>query len=510
MINRDCTRAYILGIDVGTSGLKACILDENARQAARTRAAYRSFALHEGWAEIDPDSLWNAMLQAIRDLRDSGIDLSRVAGIGLSVLCPAFVCMDETGGVLAGPILYSDRRSTKQAEDILKRVGAEKLFAVTANGAMAGGLSGSSLLWVKENMPEAFDRARWFGHLNSWLCLKMTGQTAIDPTNASYTNLFDTVKGDRWSEELCEALGADREKLPPLKQSCEPAGFLNCRELTALGLPAGIPVAAGAGDTPCAALGCGVLKEGDVCESVGTSNVLTVCVEKPVFDPRFINRAYLSPGTWVYQGSMSFTGAANEWFCREFENGGQKPDGALFERAGEQAAKAAPGCGGVVFLPYMQGERSPVWDPFARGVFFGMTLATTRADLNRAVLESCGYGLRQFLEWSEQLTGKPIERFASIGGGAKSAVWAQIKADITGRTIDVLEESDMAAAGAALLGGVTAGVWQDLQTAADALERPVWRTFVPNHENDGVYARNYAVYRSLYPSLKDLFASARK
>ena len=153
MINRDCTRAYILGIDVGTSGLKACILDENARQAALTRAAYRSFALHEGWAEIDPDSLWNAMLQAIRDLRDSGIDLSRVAGIGLSVLCPAFVCMDETGGVLAGPILYSDRRSTKQAEEILKRVGAEKLFAVTANGAMAGGLSGSSLLWVKENMP---------------------------------------------------------------------------------------------------------------------------------------------------------------------------------------------------------------------------------------------------------------------------------------------------------------------------------------------------------------------
>jgi len=139
-----------------------------------------------------------------------------------------------------------------------------------------------------------------------------------------------------------------------------------------------------------------------------------------------------------------------------------------------------------------------------------MSLASTRADLNRAVLESCGYGLRQFLELSEQLTGKKIERFVSIGGGAKSAVWAQIKADITGRTIDVLEESDMAAAGAALLGGITAGVWPDLQTAADALERPIWRTFFPNHENDAVYARNYAVYQGLYPALKDLFASAKK
>ena len=510
MDRNNADKTYLLGIDVGTSGLKACILDENARQAALTRAAYRSFALHEGWAEIDPDSLWTAVLQAVRDLRDSGIDLSRVAGIGLSVLCPALVCMDAEGEILAGPILYSDRRSTKQAEEILERAGAEKLFKITANGAMAGGLSGSSLLWVKENMPEAFDRARWFGHLNSWLCLKMTEQTAIDPTNASYTNLFDTSKGDRWSEDLCEALEVDASKLPPLKQSFETAGHLVCRQLIELGLPAGIPVAAGAGDTPCAALGCGVLKEGDVCESVGTSNVLTVCVEKPVFDPRFINRSYLSPGTWVYQGSMSFTGAANEWFCRAFFTDGEKPDRSVFEKANEDAAKASAGCGGVVFLPYMQGERSPVWDPFARGVFFGMTLASTRADLNRAVLESCGYGLRQFLEWSGQLTGKPIERFVSIGGGAKSAVWAQIKADITGRTIDVLEESDMAAAGAALLGGVTAGVWPDLQTAADALERPVWRTFVPNHENDGVYARNYAVYRSLYPSLKDLFTAARK
>lgn len=510
MKREDRNKTYLLGIDVGTSGLKACILDENARQAALTRAAYRSFALQKGWEEIDAGSLWQAVLQAVGDLKDEGIDLSRVAGIGLSVLCPALVCMDERGGVLAGPILYSDRRSTAEAEEILQKVGAQKLFAVTANGSMAGGLSGSSLLWVRKHRPQAYERSRWFGLLNSWLCLKMTGQTAIDPTNASYTNLFDTAAGDRWSQELCGILDVDMAKLPRVLQPCEAAGVLTSEDLISLGLPAGIPVAAGAGDTSCAALACGVLQAGSVFESVGTSNVLTVCTDRPRFDRRLINRAHLVPHTWTYHGSMSFTGAANEWFCREFENAGKKPDGSAFERSNEEAAKAPAGCGGVVFLPYMQGERSPVWDPYARGVFFGMSLSSSRADLNRAVLESCGYGMRHFLELSEQLSGKRIERFLSIGGGAKSPVWAQIKADITGRTIDVLQESDMAASGAALLGGICAGVWPDLQTAADALERPVWRTFEPNHENDAVYARNYALYQRLYPSLRDMFAAANK
>ena len=502
---------YLLGLDVGTSGLKACILDEKARQVALSRAAYRYFSPRPGWAEIDADSLWNAILLSIRNLRDTQeIDLSRVRGIGFSVLNPCLVLMDETGSTLYDPIPYSDRRSTKQAAEIRERVGAEKLFSITGNGAMAGGLSGSSLLWMRDNQPEAYDKARWFGALNSWLALKMTGQTAIDPTNASYTNLFDTANGERWSEDLCLALDVDAAKLPPLKQSFEPAGSLSCKELTDLGLPFGIPVAIGAGDTPCAALACGVVMPGDVCESAGTSNVLTICQDRPLFDPRFINRAYLIPGTWAAQGSMSFTGAANEWFCREFLNGGDPPDQTMFERANAEAAMAAPGCGGLLFLPYMQGERSPVWDPNARGVFFGLTLAGTRAEMVRAVLESCGYGLRQFLDLSEQLTGRRIERFTSIGGGAKSAVWAQIKADITGRTIDVPEDSDMAAAGAALLAGVCADVWQDSTTAAGAAERTIWRTFVPGHEHSAVYDRNYEIFRQLYPSLKDVFAMAYK
>ena len=495
--------AYLLGIDVGTSSLKTVILDEQARQIAASRSSYRFYAPQNGWAEIDADSLWNAILHCLADLRDGqGIALARVSAIGFSVLCPALVLMDGAGGLLAGPIPYSDRRSAKQAQDIKDRVGAERLFSITANGSMAGGLSGSSLLWLRENRPEAFGKARWYGHLNSWLAMKMTGQTAIDPTNASYTNLFDTRRGC-WSNELCAALEIDPEKLPPLKEAFEPAGYLENKELTALGLPRGIPVVTGAGDTPCAALAAGVTKAGDVCESAGTTNVLTVCVDRPVFDPRFINRCHVVPGTWTYQGSMSFTGAANEWFCRQFCG---KEDLAAANR---EAAKAPPGCGGVVFLPYLQGERSPVWDPYARGVFFGLTLSNTKADMNRAVLESCAYGLRQFLDLSGELTGIRIERFTAFGGGAKSDVWAQIKADVTGRTIEALQTGDMAATGAALLAGVGAGVWPDVQAAADVAERPESKIFVPNHANDAVYQRNYEVYCRLYPALKDLFAQAR-
>ena len=501
--------AYLMGIDVGTSSLKAVLLDEKARQVASVHSSYRMFAPQTGWTGIDGDSLWEALLCCVRSLRDDrGADLSRVEGIGFSVLCPALILMEEGGGILAGPIPYSDRRSTVQASCIEAKAGRERLFSITANGSMAGGFSGSSLLWLRENQPQAYEKARWFGHLNSWLALKMTGQTAIDPTNASYTNLFDTVK-ECWSEEMCALLEVEMEKLPPLKQAFEPAGALNCVELLALGLPRGIPVVTGAGDTPCAALAAGVTRDGDVCESAGTTNVLTVCVDRPIFDPRFINRCHLVPGTWTYQGSMSFTGAANQWFCRQFYGEGQTGGKDLFAIANGDAAKAAPGCGGVVFLPYMQGERSPVWDPHARGVFFGLTLSATKADMNRAVLESCAYGLRQFLEIAEERTGRPVERFASIGGGSKSRVWAQIKADVTGRTIEVLDREDMAACGAALLAGVGAGVWKDLQEASDTVERPVWKVFEPGHASDRVYARNYSVYCSLYPALKDLFPQIR-
>lgn len=237
--------------------------------------------------------------------------------------------------------------------------------------------------------------------------------------------------------------------------------------------------------------------------------MLTICVDQPKFDHGFINRCHVVDGTWIYQGAMSHTGAAYQWFkdefCKDLQDESELTHQDVFIRMNEEAVKAKPGCGGLVFLPYMLGERSPVWDPYARGVFFGISLHTTRKDFNRAIMEGCGYGLRQLAEIAGRVTGKHIGEFVSIGGGAKSEVWAQIKADIMGVNIKVLDLNDMAPIGAALLAGVGAGCFADVYEASAKVERKVCREVTASHSNDDVYERGYRVYTELYPRIKDLY-----
>ncbi len=504
---------YLLGVDVGTTSLKVSIIDENAALLGLASSKYRLITPDQQSVQIDAKSMWEAFISCVVSLRDKhGIDVSRVCGISISSLCPGLVALGENGEVIVNPIIYSDRRSTKEAEIILDSVGSEKLFELTANGSMAGAFSGSSMLWIKRNMPDEYARTKYFGHLNTLLANKMTGEFAIDYSNASYSNLFVTTGKTQqertWSEFLCEKIGIDFEKLPPLHNSTDVVGELIDMDLIGLGIPSGIPIAIGGADTPCATLVAGVTKAGDVCESVGTTDVLTVCIDKPVFDRGFINRCHVVPDTWIYQGAMSFTGAANEWFLRQFY--GELKDitahiGEAFTYMNHDAELAVPGCNGVVFLPYMLGERSPIWDPYARGVFFGISLKTTRRDMNRAVLEGCGYGLRQMCEIAERVTGNKITKFSSIGGGAKSRVWAQIKADITGRDITVLDIHDMAPVGAALIAGVGAGVFRNVHEASEKVDKKVFHEFKAKHDFDDVYTKRYETYLRLYPALKDLF-----
>ena len=500
---------YLLGIDVGTTSLKAAIIDEHAKLLGISSSKYRLITPAQNAVQIDAESAWRAVVKCVSLLKEGkNIDLSRIAGISISTLCPGLTALDENGRVLVDPIIYSDRRSTEEAEEILQKAGSGRLFEITANGSMAGAFSGSSMLWIKHHLPEAYERTRYFGHINTFLAQRMTGEFGIDYSNASCTNLFETTGGRKWSGELCEAIGIEIGKLPPLHESTDVMGGLIQEDLISLGIPKGTPVAIGGADTPCATLAAGVVKHGDVCESVGTTDVLTVCTEKPVFNRGFINRCHVVPGTWIYQGAMSFTGASNEWFLDNFypdvleESEGKRN---AFDAANLDAERADPGCDGVVFLPYMLGERSPVWDSYARGVFFGVSLKTTRREMNRAVLEGCGYGLRQLSEIAERTTGKEITGFTSIGGGAKSLIWAQIKADITGKTLTILDMSDMAPIGAALLAGTGAGIFRDVYEASAAVEKKVYRVVRPNHEHDKVYDTRYQVYTGLYPALKDLF-----
>ena len=501
---------YLLGVDVGTTSIKVAIIDEQARVLGMSSSSYRLITPNQDYAQIDTEDMWRAYLKCIRLLQEGkNIDMSRLAGISISSLCPGLAALGENGEVLTDPIIYSDRRSTEEAEMILEAVGREKLFEITANTAMAGAMSGTSMLWIKRNLPEVYEKTKYFGHVNTLLAQRMSGNFAIDYSNASYTDLFETTGGFQWSEVLCEKIGIDMEKLPPLHASTDVVGGLIHPDLIRMGIPRDTPVIIGGGDTACATLAAGVTKAGQVCESVGTTNVLTICVDQPKFDKGFINRCHVVEGTWIYQGALSHTGASYQWFrdnfCQDLVDRAVGTDKTAFQFMNEEADMAEPGSGGLVFLPYMLGERSPIWDPYARGVFFGISLQTTRKEMNRAVMEGCGYGLRQLSEIAERVTGREIKEFTSIGGGAKSETWAQIKADITGKDIKILDMNDMAPIGAALLAGVGAGIFKDVYEAADKVEKKVYKVIRSSRAHDDIYNKRYQVYIQLYPQIKELY-----
>lgn len=505
-------REYLLGVDVGTTSIKVAIIDKNAKLLGISSSSYRLITPKQDYAQIDTEDMWQAYIKCMRLLfQGKGIAPEKIAGIGISSLCPGLAAFGENDEILVDPIIYSDRRSTEEAEIIKEAVGTEKLFEITANDCMAGAHSGTSMLWIKRNLPQIYEKTKYFGHVNTVMAQKMTGNYGIDYSNASYTNLFETNKGHKgkWSDFLCEKIRIAKEKLPPLMNSTDVVGGLNNPEMLELGIPEGTPVVIGGADTPCATLAAGVKENGDACESVGTTNVLTICVDKPNFDRSFINRCHVVEDTWIYQGAMSYTGASYQWFrdqfCRDLIQQAAGSDINSFTLMNEEAAKAEPGCGGLVFLPYMQGERSPIWDAYARGVFFGISLQSTRKEFNRAVMEGCGYGLRQLCEIAERVTGRKLEGFSSIGGGAKSELWAQIKADITGKNIRILDMNDMAPVGAALLGGVGAGIFKDAVEASNKVEKKVYKEVKSSDHSQKVYEKGYQVYTRLYPQMKELY-----
>lgn len=501
---------YLLGVDVGTASVKVVIIDEAAHVQGLKSASYAILKPLPGHMEIDANDMWRAFLECLRALFAAGtIEPGQIAGIGISCLCPGLTAFDRDGRVLVNPIIYSDRRSVLEADDIKAAVDTDEIFRITANTVMSGAISCTSMLWIKRHKPEIYEQVSCFGHVNTLMAHRMTGQYAIDRSNASYTGLFDTAGTLEWSTQLCNQIGIDCDKLPPIRRSDEAVGGLNNDDLVSLGIPAGTPVVIGGGDTACASLAAGIVRNNDVCESVGTTNVLTICVDKPIFSRSFINRCHVVDGTWIYQGAMSHTGSSLVWFldqfCPDLKEKALKTGVSPFALLDEEAAHSAAGAGGVVFLPYMQGERSPVWDSNARGVFFGMSLQSKRSDLIRAVLEGCGYVLRQLAGIAEQTTSQPIQSFVSMGGGARSIVWAQIKADITGRDISILDMNDAAPVGAALLAGVGCGIFNDPVEAAGKVERKIHRHI--RHRDDGkaAYDTGFHVYTELYPRLRDLF-----
>ncbi|MDN5344091.1 MAG: xylulokinase [Clostridia bacterium] len=502
----------LLGIDVGGSSVKVAAFTPDGLLRGFQCEAITIDYPRPGWAEVWPRQWLEKIAAGIHALyTKNGIRKEQVAAMGLSTMCPALIPFDPQGQVLRPAILYMDTRSQEQARRLRQEIALDTVVRLTGNRIAAGTISATSMLWLKEQEPETYKKVAFFGHGNTYLGLLLTGEAGIDPSNASLTGLFTTGRELDWSQELCQAYGLSRHKLPPVIPSARNLGSLRPEAAAALNLPQGIPVAMGGADTACSGLALGVTERGQVFETAGTSDVLSLCTDDPQFDDRFLNRCHVVPGRWLNMGAMSTPGAAFRWVRDQLgqvekyvaEASGQD----AYDILCSEAAQSRPGAGGVIFLPYLSGERSPIWDPLARGAFVGLSLATTRSDLVRAVLEAGCYGLRQNLAIAEKILGARIERIAVVGKGAKNSIWAQLRADITGKEILAIAYHETAVLGAAMLGGIAAGIYSGYH---EAIEKAATREGIlcqPDEGHKEIYDQAFLIYSQVYQQLKEVFPS---
>lgn len=502
-----------LSLDVGTSGVKASLFTADGVCQEERSAPLNILTPRPGWSELDLERVWEAVVETGRDLVTSREAGSAVLGIGLSVASPTVVAVDSAGRALSNGLTYADSRAQARLDRIRKLVGEERYRRLTGNRLALGVCSAAAMLHLSDAVGPSGAGGLRTGHLNSYLVCRLTGRWIMDWTNASYTGLVNLRKPGEWSPEACEALEFPTKLLPELVAPWEPIGRLSTEAAAELGLGRSVVVVAGAADTACSAYGVGCVNDGEVFESAGTSGVLTVCHARPSGSPLFLNRSHVVPGRWLSHGAMSAAGAAVRWLRDAiFSEAGpclREPDDYAWING--EAAKSVAGAGGVVFLPYLLGERTPVWDPGARGAWVGMSFGTGRHDLIRAVLESTGYGMRQMLEIEETRGGLEVGEVLIVGGGARSRFWTQIKADITGKRYRRAAEVQSASRGAAALAAVGLGAHDDVWAASDAMVPPESELVEPTTDPAvrEIYDRRYLAFKGLYPALKQLFGELR-
>ena len=501
-----------LSLDVGTSGVKACLFTADGVCHGERSAPLHILTPRPGWSELDLERVWEAVVRTSRDVVTSHEAERRVVGIGLSVASPTVVAADSTGRALSNGLTYADARARIRLERIRELVGDERYRRLTGNRLALALCSAAAMLHLVDEVGASEPGGLRTGHLNSYLACRLTDRWVMDWTNASFTGLVNLRTPGEWSPAACEALEFPTRLLPELVAPWEPIGPLSADAVAQLGLGRSVVVVAGAADTACSAYGVGCVSDGEVFESAGTSGVLTVCHARPSGSPLFLNRAHVVPGRWLSHGAMSAAGAAVRWLRDAvFSSSVGSCEPADYAWINAEAAKSVPGAGGVVFLPYLLGERTPVWDPGARGAWVGMSVGTGRHDLVRAVLESVGYGMRQMLEIEETQRGSEVGDVLIVGGGARNRFWTQLKAGITGKRYCKAGEVESASRGAAMLAAVGSGAHDDVWAASAAIGSPESEPVEPTTDPAvrRVYERRYHVFKSLYPALRDLFGDLR-
>jgi xylulokinase len=480
--------SVLLGLDVGTGGARAVAVDESGNVVAEASSEYPLHSPRPGWTEQDPEDWWQGAKEALGKVAAEVED--EIVGLGLTGQMHGSVFLDASGEVIRPALLWNDQRTYRQCEKITESVGEERLIQLSGNPALTG-FQVPKILWLKDEEPENYSRVSSILLPKDYVRLRLTGEYATDASDAAGTLLLDVKRRD-WSGEILDALEIPAEWMPEVYEGPENTGELNGSLAEELGLPPGIPVAAGGGDNAAAAVGVGVVEEGLLSSSVGTSGVLFAASGGFTPDPsgRIHAFCHAVPEEYHLMGVTLSAGGSLQWW--------RDVTGADYDELVEAASGVPPGAEGLIFLPYLSGERAPHLDPQARGAFVGLTSRHGIPHMTRAVMEGVVYSLRDSLEIMRELD-VTIEQVRATGGGARSPLWRQLQADVYGVPIHRTTADEGPAHGAALLSGVAAGVYRDVDEACSTV-RLREEVAEPDPEQSRIYEEYYEVYRSLYPA----------
>jgi xylulokinase len=504
---------YLIGIDVGTSGTKVLLVDGEGNIVARAVEEYPLHTPKPNWAEQDPADWWRATVKAIRRvIADAKVNAAEIKGLGLSGQMHGSVFLDAANQVVRPALLWCDQRTAEQCRWITERVGEKVVIAETLNPVLTG-FTAPKIAWLQQVEPENWKKTRRILLPKDYIRFLLTGAFATEVSDASGMSLLNVPKR-QWSAPMLAGLDLTEDMLAKVYESWEPSAHISPEAAAQTGLKAGTPVVGGGGDQAAGAVGNGIVEPGVISVTTGTSGVIFAYMDEPVCDPQLRTHTFCHavPGKWHVMGVMLSAGGSLRWyrdaFCAEEKALAAQRGIDPYEIITEEAAKAPVGAEGLLFLPYLTGERTPYPDPHARGAFVGLHLRHGKSHLARAVMEGVSFGLRDSLELLRALKLN-ITQVRASGGGARSPLWRQMQADVFGCELVTINVDEGPAFGVALLAGVGAGLYPSVQEACKTAIRVVSST-QPNPANAKTYEQLYGIYRSLYPALKGEFEELGK
>jgi len=501
-------KALILAHDLGTTGNKASLYNGEGQILANSYYGYGTEFPHVNWVEQNPENWWTAVCETTKQLiRDTHISPKEIACIVFSGQMMGAVAVDRHARPMCNAIIWADTRAVEEAQVLIERVGMERAYKITGHRASSS-YSGAKIMWVRNHQPDLFKQVFKFLHAKDFIVARLTGAFVTDYSDASGMNLYDLQTRD-WSPEMLAAAELDPSMLPELHASTDVVGEVTSQVAAEVGLAAGTPVVIGGGDGCCAATGAGVVEEGGAYNYIGSSSWIAIATREPIYDPslRTFTWAHLVPDMYSPCGTMQAAGGSYQWlrdiFCLPEKEASNQLHVSPYELMNLQVEQSPPGANNLLYLPYLLGERSPRWNPNARGVYFGLTVQHTRADIIRATMEGITFNLRVILE-AFQEQGAQVDAIRVIGGGARGRIWRQVLADIYGLPVvrpNLLE--DATSMGAAIAGGVGVGLFPDFQVAIQLT--PIIDEIIPNKSLKEKYDRLYKIFNDCYTAMQPIY-----